>query len=174
MVQKVKLHGRGGLLIASVLGTPSPSFAQAGPVEELRLGVLAHDVAIFGDRHERGADLNAEVLLVSPVPERWLEDVAPSLRWLLRPRLGFGADANTAGATSQIYASLVWTANLDNGGTLWPDGTVFLSFGFGPAYNTGHIAASSPRQLSLGSNLLFHSSLELGSGYPHLVDVGLF
>jgi hypothetical protein len=43
------------------------------------------------------------------------------------------------GNTSQLYFSLTWTVDLDTGGVLWPDHTVFLSISFGPAYNTARL-----------------------------------
>ena len=37
-----------------------------------------------------------------------------------------------------------------------------LAIGFGPAYNTGRAHSTAGNRLSLGSNVLFHPSLELG------------
>jgi len=142
---------------------PAAALAQTGPFDEVRFGVLYHDVLpIYSTQREDGIDLNGELYFVSPVPDSWLTDVRPTLRWLLRPRPSFGFDANTAGATSQLYVSAVWTVALDNGDRLWRDGTVFMDFGVGPAYNTGHVASRSSQHLSLGSNALFHLSVDLG------------
>jgi len=80
----------------------------------------------------------------------------------LRPRPSFGVDANTSGYTSQLYVSLSWRTDVDTGGVLWPDHAVFVGFGLGPAYNTGHVYSSAADRLSLGSNLLIHSAIEIG------------
>jgi len=73
-----------------------------------------------------------------------------------------GVDVNTSGYTSQIYASLTWAVDLDNGGALWPDHAVLLDVRFGPAYSTGHVQSTASNRLSLGSNLLFHPAIEMG------------
>jgi lipid A 3-O-deacylase len=55
-----------------------------------------------------------------------------------------------------------WTVDLDTGGVLWSDHTVFLGVGLGGAFNNGHVESNAGSRLSLGSNLLFYESLELG------------
>jgi hypothetical protein len=79
--------------------------------------------------------------------------VAPRWRWLIELHPTFGFQANTNGYRGQIYASLTWTVDLDTGGMLWPDHTVFLGVGFGGAYNTGHVQSRAGNRLSLGSQL---------------------
>jgi lipid A 3-O-deacylase len=129
---------------------------------DLRFGVLAHDVPVLADQREHGADLNAEAIFASPVPGAALTDVAPGWRWLLRPAPDIGIEANTNGYTSQVYVGLTWTADLDTGGVLWPDHAVFVAIGIGPAFNNGHVHTTEGNRLSLGSNVLFHPSLEVG------------
>ena len=130
---------------------------------DVRLGILAHDVPILGRQMEHGADVNAEAQFQSFVPESALTGIAPDWRWLLRPAPHIGVDGNTGGFTSQLYFGLTWTVNLDNGGLLWPDHAVFLAIGFGGAFNNGHIhEPDTTEHLSLGSNVLFHGSVELG------------
>jgi hypothetical protein len=141
----------------ALLALPLPAVAQT-----IRLGVLAHDVPILGEQHEHGADLNAEVDFATPVPAEWLSGVAPDYRWLLTPAPHMGVEANTVGDTSQLYIGLTWTADLDTGGTLWPDHAVFVAIGFGPAFNNGDLHATSNDHLSLGAHVLFHPALELG------------
>src|SRR5689334_5406860 len=144
-----------------MIAASAPAAAQQGVFSQLNLGVLGHDVPILGPQREHGVDLNGELVFVSPIPDRWVSGIAPNWRWVFKPRPAFGFEANTNGYTSQVYASLVWTVDLDNGGTLWPDHTVFLSLSFGPAYNTGHVQSRAGNRLSLGSNVLFHAGLEL-------------
>ena len=151
------------LVLVATAAAIVPALAGDGIVTDLRLGILAHNVPILGDQKEHGVDVNAEAQFQSFVPESALTGIAPDRRWLLRPAPHIGVDANTGGFTSQLYFGLTWTVNLDNDGVLWPDHTVFLAFGFGPAFNNGHIQApNTTSHLSLGSNALFHGSLELG------------
>ena len=138
------------------------AWADAGILSEIKGGVLAHDVPILGEQKEHGADINGELLFVSPIPDDLVAGVGPHWRWMLQPRPTFGFEANTNGDTSQLYVSLTWTADLDTGGVLWPDHLVFLGISFGPAYNTGRHHSSSNKHLSLGGNVLFHPALELG------------
>ena len=81
-------------------GAPSP------PIDEVRLGVLAH--SIDSSNAEDGADLNLELLFRRPAGSygNALLDLA------LRPRVHLGASVNTAGDTSQVYAGLTWDAPL--------------------------------------------------------------
>lgn len=130
-------------------------------VSEVRLGVLAHDIPFLGEHKEPGADINGELLFVSPVPDSWVADVSPALRWMLTPRVNIGGDVNTSGATSQLYFGLTWTATLFNQ-VLAPDDSVFLDISFGPAFNNGHIATSDPNRKSLGSHVLFHPGIDIG------------
>lgn len=170
---RLSLARLAGGVLASLL--PLAAFAQVGPLDEVRLGVLFHDVLpVYRTHHEDGVDLNGELYFVSPVPDRWLSDVRPSLHWLLQPRPSLGVDANTVGATSQVYVSAVWSVDLNNGGALWPDGTVFTDFGAGPAYNTGHVVTQSRRHLSLGSNLLFHLSVDLGVRLTRVLSASVY
>jgi lipid A 3-O-deacylase len=98
---------------------------------------------------------------VSPVPGAWVAGVAPELRWLLTPRPNIGFDANTSGYTSQVYFGLTWTADLFRGVLSLRD-AVFVAVGFGPAFNNGHTLTASGSRSAVGSNVLFHPSVEIG------------
>ncbi|MEJ0069224.1 MAG: hypothetical protein WDO24_11425 [Pseudomonadota bacterium] len=67
-------------------------------VDELKLGVMAHDIALGGHHRETGEDVNAEILFASP----------SIFRYILSPRPHFGADINGSGNTSNYYAGLTW------------------------------------------------------------------
>jgi len=95
-------------LLAFCLLSPNAR-AQSALISEVRIGVLAHDVPIFGLQREHGVDLNGEVLFVSPVPDTAVADIGPAWRWLFQPQPDIGGDFNTAGQTSQAYAGLTWT-----------------------------------------------------------------
>jgi lipid A 3-O-deacylase len=162
------------MVLAGILASAHPGPAAAQDfISELRLGVLAQDIPILAGQKEHGADLNAELLFVSPTPEAWVSDVAPALRWMITPRPNIGIDANTSGYTSQAYLGLVWTAVLFQE-LFKPDDAVFLNIGFGPAINNGHTSSSSPDHKSLGSNVLFHPSLEVGYRINRHCDIGLY
>jgi lipid A 3-O-deacylase len=137
----------------------APAASAQDIVSELKLGVLAHDVPILGDQREHGADINAELRFVSPVPDSWVADVSPAWRWMLDPRPNIGIDANDAGYTSQAYFGLTWTAVLWRG-LFSPQDHIDFDFSFGPAFNNGHTSATASHA-SLGSNVLFHPSAEL-------------
>ena len=146
----------GALLLAQVGAADAQQL-----LSELRVGVLAHDIGFLGEHKEPGADINGELLFVSPVPDSWVADVSPVWRWMLHPRVNIGGDLNTSGATSQLYFGLTWTATLFNQ-VLTPDDSVFLGIGFGPAFNNGHISTIDPNRKSLGSHVLFHPSVDIG------------
>ncbi len=151
------------LLAGGVLAAVPALAADDGILTDVKLGLLDHDVPILGGQTEHGVDVNAEVLFHSFVPDSAVAGISPALRWLLQPAPHLGVDGNTSGYTSQLYFGLTWTANLDTGGLLWPDHAVFFAFGFGPAFNNGHVyAPDTSDHLSLGSNVLFHEYLELG------------
>jgi len=153
--------------------------AWAGPacarqiVSEVRLGVLAHDIPVLGSHKESGADINADVLFVSPVPDDLVAGVSPTVRWLLTPRPDIGGDLNTAGDTSQLYLGLIWTATLF-GNVLTPGDSVFLDLGLGPAFNNGEISTTDPDRKSLGSHTLFHGSLDIGYRFDRRYSVSLY
>ena len=156
-----------GMLIRTALACGALLLSQAGAAQaqqvlsELRLGVLAHDVPLFSPHVETGADINGELLFVSPVPDSWVANVAPAWRWMLTPRLNVGGDLNTAGDTSQLYFGLTWTATLFNQ-VLRPTDSVFFDISFGPAFNNGHVSTTDPSRKGLGSNVLFHPAIDIG------------
>lgn len=148
-----------------------PSASAQSIISELKAGVLAQDVPILGVQREHGADINAELRFVSPVPDGWLANVSPPWRWVLDPRPNIGIDANTNGYTSQAYFGLVWTAVLWQG-VFAPRDHVDLDFGFGPAFNNGHTASRT--HASLGSNVLFHPSAEFVYWFAPRANVSIY
>jgi len=157
-------------VLLTALGAASTASAQS-IVSELRLGVLAHDVPILGEQREHGVDLNAELRFVSPVPDSWLANIAPPLRWVLDPRPNIGILANTSGYTSQAYFGLTWTAVLWQG-VFMPQDHIDVDIGFGPAFNNGHTVSKT--HASLGSNVLFHPSLELVYWFAPRTNVSVY
>ena len=119
-------------------------------ISEIRGGVLNHDEGPFSRNKESGnPDINAEILFVSPD--------ALDVIWSPRPHLG--ADINTGGDTSSVYAGLSWEW------FLWRD--LFAGFSLGGAVHDGEttISALDPdkgKKKELGCSLLFRESVEIG------------
>ncbi len=149
----------------------APTASAQSIISELKIGVLAHDVPIMAEQDEHGADINAELRFVSPVPDDWLAMVSPPWRWVLDPRPNIGIDANTAGYTSQAYFGLTWTAVLWQGVFASRD-HVDVDIGFGPAFNNGHTVSRT--HASLGSNVLFHPSVELVYWFAPRTNVSVY
>lgn len=117
--------------------------AWAGP-SELRLGLMGHDVGVFGVKKETGVDANIEMLFDSPA---FLEAI-----WSPRPHVG--VTVNSGGDTSQAYAGLSWA---------WaPAGRWFVEFSLGGAVHNGKLSSPGRDRKELGSRALFRESLSLG------------
>jgi hypothetical protein len=159
-------------LLLSVRGANAQGTGTDGIVSEVRLGLLAHDLHALGGV-ENGADVNGEVLFVSPVPDTAVQDLPSALRWLLQPRPHVGFDANTSGYTDQFYAGATWTLLLAQH-VLTPDDGLFLDLGGGGAVNDGHTSTSLPNRKQLGSNVLFHLSAELGYRFARRWSVSAY
>lgn len=157
-------------LSASGLATLAPS---RGLLSEIRTGVLAHDLPVLGPQREHGGDLNAEVLFLSPVPDHAVSGIPPAARWLLQPRPQLGVTGNLSGYTSQAYVGLDWTVQAARRLLRSADRLLF-DVGFGGAFNNDRTSASMPNRALLGSNLLFHPSLQIGYGIDARYSVGLY
>jgi lipid A 3-O-deacylase len=151
------------LLFASAVLAPRDAVAQTGLIDEVKIGVLYHDIGFLGHHVETGQDANLEVLFTSP----------SFLRIIGSPRPDLGADINDAGNTSDAYFGLTWTIKplqLLYGG----DDRVFLSGSLGGAYQTGYIDHAPPGRKRLGSPVLFHLSAELGYQLTPVVSVSAY
>jgi len=110
-----------------------------------------------------GADINAELLLTTPLTG-WTLNLPAWLRWATAPRVNLGGTVNSAGAANQVYAGLTWTVPLANRLVGRTDG---LSFGFsiGPDLLSGnavpHGLDQGP-QLRLGAELGYQVTPQLG------------
>jgi lipid A 3-O-deacylase len=144
------------LALLLIAAAATPGHAASGPFDELRLGVSAHDVAIGGDSREHGADLNAEILFVSP------DLLAPI--WAPRPHLGI--NANVQGKNSYGYFGLTWTGNFFQ--------SFFADLGLGGAIHTGPDESTARDHKGLGTRFLFHESVELGYRFLPGQNVGIY
>lgn len=147
--------------------------ATSGIVSEIRAGMLAHDLPILGPQHEHGADINTEVLFVSPISEQAVSGVAAAERWLLRPRPQVGVTGNLSRYTSQAYLGLDWTAPAVRSPIRSQDKLLF-DVGFGGSVNNDRTLASVVNRARLGSNLLFHPNLQISYGINSRYTVGLY
>jgi len=126
---------------------------QANPswIDEVKLGVLAHDIHFLGNHVEPGADLNIEVLFPSPAV----------LRILGAPRPHLGLSLNTAGATDYAYVGLTWSGRPWQSLLALPEG-LCVAGSLGGGVHDGHLDTTLPERKSLGSRLLVRESVEAG------------
>jgi lipid A 3-O-deacylase len=135
----------------------NPNPPPLGFVDEVKSGVLAHDVGFLGHHTESGADVNIEMLFTPP----------DLLAILGSPRPHIGADINTAGNTSDAYLGLTWGISVIQN-LFHPGDAVFLQGSLGGAYQDGLVGNSNPNEEHppgrklLGSPVLFRESAELG------------
>jgi lipid A 3-O-deacylase len=147
------LAAAGGVAVLAAL-LPSPAAAQVKLVDEVKIGVLGHDLGFLTHHVEGGADINLEMLFTPP-------DV---LRIIGSPRPHIGADINTSGNTSDGYFGLTWGIMLIQSLFGAGDG-VFANGSLGGAVHDGSPltgAAAPPGHKLLGSRILFRESAELG------------
>jgi len=149
------------------------SVSPTGIVSEIRAGVLAHDLPVLGPQHEHGADINTEVLFVSPVSEQAVSGIAPAARWLFRPRPQVGVTGNLSRYTSQAYLGLDWTAPAVHS-PIRSNDSILFDIGFGGAVNNDRTLASAVNRAHLGANLLFHPNLQVSYGIDTRYTVGLY
>jgi lipid A 3-O-deacylase len=131
---------------------PLPVTSAPGQVvDEVKAGLLAHDVGFLGDHTERGFDVDLEMLFTSP----------DLLAIIGSPRPHIGADINTAGDTSDAFAGLTWGISLIQN-LFRPGDYVFMTGSLGGAYQDGYIDNAPPKRKLMGSPVLFRESAELG------------
>ncbi len=164
------LASRIGLLaalgVAALLLQPPAARAQLKIVDEVKAGILAHDVGFLGHHVESGADVNLEMLFTPP----------EILRVIGSPRPHIGGDINTAGNTSDGYFGLTWGIMLIQGLFNSGDG-IFANGSLGGAIHDGSPltgAAPPPGEKLLGSRILFRESAELGYQINPTVNVSAF
>jgi len=128
--------------LATVQPAPLPPMASDPLVDELRLGVFAHDPS---SPESGSADLNLEALFAKP----WGTDAE---WWLPRPHVG--ATINFEGKTSTVYAGATWQYNI----TDW----AFLEATFGGSVNNGETSNNDRDMNALGCHVLFRESASVG------------
>jgi len=131
---------------------PPPAAAQRW-IDEAKLGVLAHDIRVFGLGRpgETGADVNLELLLPSPA---FLQIVGA-------PRPHLGVSVNTAGQTDVGYVGLTWSGRPWRPLLTLPD-ALFVAGSLGGGAHDGYLNTAPSGRKRLGSRLLFRESAEVG------------
>ncbi|HXI88122.1 MAG TPA: acyloxyacyl hydrolase [Parvularculaceae bacterium] len=120
------------------------------PIDEIRLGVLAHDSGPFTRRKEHGAGINGEIIFKAP----------RVLKFLGSPRPILGASIATEdGATNAVYAGLAWQVKLPS--------RFFVEGGAGIAVHDGDTQFKPTDKningtIYLGCRALFRLSADLG------------
>lgn len=141
------------ILLTAFVGAPLSASAEDKPeqgvgsvVDQLRLGVYAHDLAFLGSSKETNApDINLEVLFRSP---DWLD-------WLGSPNPNLGGSINTNGGTSLAHAGLAWNHVFYE----W----LFVEGSFGMAIHDGGLQENvNTNARAFGCRWAFHESLSLG------------
>lgn len=159
-------------LAAAACLAPADAKAQNLSYNEVKFGVLAHDVHFLGGK-EHGVDLNPEIILQSPIADSWAAGLPWYLRWMVQPRPTLGGEFNTSGFTNQYYFGATWTWQLASN-VLKPDDGITFGYFFGPAFNDGHIVTSKANFKSLGSNVLFREAFELGYRVTPIFQISAF
>src|SRR5438477_10314219 len=142
------------LSIAWRVTAPLPAAAQLNIVDEVKAGILAHDVGFLGHHLEKGPDVNLEMLFTPP----------DLLAVIGSPRPHVGADINTSGKTSDGYFGLTWGIMLLQN-LFQPGDGLFANGSLGGAVHDGDPltgAQQPPGRKLLGSRILFRESAELG------------
>jgi len=172
-MRMARLRGAATLAtITAFLMAPGVARADADFVDEVKIGVLYHDIGIFGDNREEGADINFEALFVSP---NWLyDDANPSwVNRLLNPRPNIGASINTEGDTSQFYFGLNWQWDLLTD-IARPEDGIFFGFSAGGAVHDGKLDTHESDRKSLGSRVLFHLAGEVGYRFTERLSLSVY
>lgn len=137
-------------LVLSLAGLGAAA-AQDRIVDEVKVGLMAHDITLGGTHVESGADVNGEVLFVSP---SFLDIIGA-------PRPHLGGWVNTQGNTDAAYFGLTWGLPIFRSIVGTSDSlTIYGSLG--GALQDGYEDSAPPGRKRLGSPVLFRESVELG------------
>ena len=152
-----------GLCVSAWMACSFPAGAQeaAGKiVDEVKIGILAHDITLGGQGVESGADFNGEVLFSSP---RFLDIIGA-------PRPHLGVSINSDGNTDQAYFGLTWGLTIFH--RIAGQGDALTIYGsLGGALQDGYTDNAPPGRKNLGSVILFRESIELGYQVTEVTSV---
>lgn len=146
---------KAAIVLMILLLTASVASAEDSIFSEVRGGVYAHDISFWSFHRENGADINGEVLFVSP---SFLEAV-----WAPRPHLG--VTVNTAGNTSHAYGGLTWEWDLP--------ADFFIDANLGLSVHNGKLSTDNTKRKSLGSPVLFRLGTAVGYNLTEKINVSV-
>ena len=146
----------GGIVANIELARAAPPTEPPAAGQEIRIGAVHHDLNGYGGT-EDGTDVVFELRGAQLTGRGW--------DFLLRPRPHIGANINTDGATSSLYAGLTWS---------WPISDAhYLTADFGAAVHNGNLDEKEPDRAALGSRILFREAVEIGRRIGTSWSVGL-
>ncbi|WP_019616578.1 acyloxyacyl hydrolase [Psychromonas ossibalaenae] len=113
--------------------------------DELKFGLLAHDVEGFwsNSKREQGVDINVEGIF-SPFANLLGGEIQPAV----------GVSINSHGDTSKLYADALWKFTVGD--------YCFAGIGLGIAVHNGETHPEESDMKALGSRFLTHLPLEIG------------
>ena len=124
----------------------------AASAEEIRFGILSHDVgANLKQRHEKEYNANIEYLFSNNY-----------VFLLATPHIG--TSLNTKGYTNSLYTGLTWHFDFTK--------KIFIEASFGGAIHNGNLKTSLKKR-ALGSRLLFRESFCLGVKVAEKHDISI-
>jgi lipid A 3-O-deacylase len=144
-------HWIAAVPVIAALSMISSVVLAGGIVDEVKAGVLAHDIGFLGDSVEGGADIVGEVLFKSP----------DFLHVIGAPRPTIGGSVNTNGKTDYLYFDMTWTATVWKSILQQGDG-IYLGAFVGGAVHDGRLTEGNDSNKDLGTRALFHLGLEAG------------
>lgn len=153
LVLVVALMGLGGTpALAQDLLDPHPL---AGVVDELRIGLHAHDVhhaalpfRVDEWQFNQIEDISFDVLFTSPDLD--------AFRWIGAPRPEIGATVNLDGQDSLVHANLTWQLPVF-------DTPFYLEAGLGAAIHNGALSGAAPGRKNFGCRVNFYERWGVGA-----------
>lgn len=141
-------------LLASLIVAPGRAQEPAADsaLDNISIGVLAHDYGPLSDRHENGIDANLEFQFGPPAGAFWQALGAP------RPHIG--ATPNFSADTSVLYAGVSYAVYLRP--RLFTEVGVGLALHDGPLHAEDREACERDSDCGFGSRVLPRFSLEAG------------
>ena len=135
----------------------SESVSTDALINEIRVGIMKHDVATNAQQHEDGQDFNSEFFFRAPR--------ASLMELMGSPRPSLGLSVNNSKNTSQFYTGLNWDVKFFD--------LLFLSFGVGGAVHNGELQSSDPDRQRLGSRALFRAAIAAGFKFNKRMNVSV-
>jgi lipid A 3-O-deacylase len=151
-------------LAACIALSPVGALAQTKFIDEVKFGVLKHDVTMFTTPVETGIDLNVEALFTPLFTPIDFYGIGISLR----PEIG--ANISTHGQTSDGYFGLTVGFTLVHD-LFRPGDAIFLNGSFSGDVHDGFLTNAPPGRKAFGSRFLGRREGELGYQVTPMISV---